>query len=130
MHKGRDSEDRRGKLGLKLRGYRFAVFGVLFLLGAVAAHAEGPARRTGTVSAVISAVETSQTALAWFPDADIALGRRTGVAASMIFSLLLFLAMGYTWQALDEEEFPDADLPQWFVSVFRRRKGSLHTPQL
>lgn len=119
-----------GNIQLRVRGYRFLAFGVLLLLGAAAAHADGHGRRPAAVPVVISAVETSQTALAWFPDADIVLGKRTGVAASLLFSLLLFLAMGYTWQALDEEEFPDAELPEWFVSVFRRRKRSFDPPRI
>jgi hypothetical protein len=42
--------------------------------------------------------------------------------AFFAFSLALFLAMGYIWQALDEEEFPDRDLPPWFVWLFRGRR--------
>jgi hypothetical protein len=41
--------------------------------------------------------------------------------AVFAFPLTLFLAMGYIWQALDEEEFPDHELPQWFVRLFRGR---------
>jgi len=112
------------------RNCRRAVLGVLFLVGTVASHAQRLDRGATPIPAVISAVETSQTALAWFPDADVALGRRTGFTASILFSLLLFLAMGYTWQALDEEEFPDVELPHWFVSTFRRRKRGFDPSQL
>lgn len=107
---------------MKSQGYSFLMLGILLFLGTAPVRAESSGRHSEATPAVISAVETSQTALAWFPDADVVLGRRTGVAASLLFSLFLFFAMGYTWQALDEEEFPDSDLPGWFVSAFRRRK--------
>jgi hypothetical protein len=35
--------------------------------------------------------------------------------------VVLFLVGGFTWQALDEEEFPDSTLPRWFVRLFRNR---------
>jgi hypothetical protein len=38
-----------------------------------------------------------------------------------VFSIafVVFLAGGYIWQALDEE-FPDADLPHWFIRLVRQ----------
>lgn len=32
---------------------------------------------------------------------------------------VVFMATGYLWQALDEEEFPDDELPNWFVKHVR-----------
>ena len=50
-------------------------------------------------------------------------------AALLFFPLGLFIAMGYTWQALDEEEFPDSELPGWFVRIFRGRRVSSASEQ-
>jgi hypothetical protein len=43
------------------------------------------------------------------------------LAMKIIASLvLLAVAWGYQWQANDREEFPDDELPAWFVKWFRR----------
>jgi|SRR5579859_1835937 len=41
--------------------------------------------------------------------------------SALFFILFLFIVNGFTWQALDEEEFPDSELPGWFVRTFRNR---------
>jgi len=33
--------------------------------------------------------------------------------------IIVFGVGGIVWQALDTEEFPDSDLPRWFVRLFR-----------
>lgn len=33
----------------------------------------------------------------------------------------IFIVGGMVWQALDTEEFPDSELPQWFLTLFRYR---------
>lgn len=45
---------------------------------------------------------------------------RVIVTVAILF-LFLFIIGGMTWQALDEEEFPDSELPRWFVRLFRGR---------
>jgi hypothetical protein len=40
---------------------------------------------------------------------------------ALIAVVAIFTLGGYTWQALDEHEFPDSHLPRWFVRIFRRR---------
>lgn len=39
---------------------------------------------------------------------------------------VLVVVAGYIWQALDEEEFPDHELPTWFVKHVR--ENELFTP--
>jgi hypothetical protein len=43
------------------------------------------------------------------------------VVGAFAFVLFLFLANGFVWQAWDEDEFPDSELPEWFVRLFRDR---------
>ena len=44
------------------------------------------------------------------------------VIALLAFASLvvLFFAWGFLWQAVDVDEFPDDQLPQWFVSTVRK----------
>jgi len=39
----------------------------------------------------------------------------------VIVIVAVFFLGGFTWQALDEKEFPDSSLPRWFVRLFRGR---------
>lgn len=41
----------------------------------------------------------------------------------LLFSIILgaFIVGGIVWQALDTEEFPDSELPRWFLILFRNR---------
>jgi len=41
--------------------------------------------------------------------------------SALFLILFLFFVNGFIWQALDEEEFPDSELPEWFVRMFRNR---------
>lgn len=34
-------------------------------------------------------------------------------------ALCIFVAGGMVWQALDRQEYPDSELPRWFVWIFR-----------
>ena len=43
------------------------------------------------------------------------------LAVPIFIVAAIFIAGGITWQALDEEEFPDSELPRWFVRFFRGR---------
>ena len=56
--------------------------------------------------------------------AHMLLSAKLYIGALILFPLVIFLAMGYSWQALDEEEFPDRDLPHWFVWLFRGRHST------
>ena len=45
----------------------------------------------------------------------------SGILLLLAVVLGLFIAGGMVWQALDTEEFPDSELPKWFVTLFRNR---------
>jgi hypothetical protein len=119
---------------------RILAVSAILLCGTLTAFGENPSLRLNRIATLQASLktsletklgaglelslETSQTVLVWSPDNTAApVNSKVSIAAAILFSLLLFLAMGYTWQALDEEEFPDSELPHWFVSTFRGRSG-------
>lgn len=110
---------------------RILAVSAILLCGALAVQGENAgqglnrvaAMQTGLATSVEARLATGQTVLIWSPDVAVPFNSKAGVAAGILLPFLLFLAMGYTWQALDEEEFPDAELPRWFVSTFRRREN-------
>lgn len=44
-----------------------------------------------------------------------------GLLSTLVAVIFLFWVGGMVWQALDTEEFPDSELPGWFVRLFRQR---------
>jgi hypothetical protein len=120
-------------VGLKLNTYRSFVLGIIVLFGALPVRGEshGRDRDLAAIQAALQtafpAMEASQTVLMWFPDTAVPLNTKAGIAVAVLLPLTLFFAMGYTWQALDEEEFPDSELPRWFVSAFRGRRKDFLT---
>lgn len=116
-------------VGLQLRRYRLLMLGIILLCGTPAIRGECSGRNLNPVPAA----ETGQTVLVWVTDAPIPANMDNGkvcIGAGVFLSLLLFFAMGYTWQALDEEEFPDSELPRWFVSAFRGRNRNFGPPRI